>query len=130
MKREIYRIIDPAECVDIKTGESVSYLTYDGKVYGDAKIIDVGAKDATLEELVGLCDYDAENCNAHEFCGVHRLLGRILFEKCGRTHATELMREIALFGGLHGMNGVNTNGNAYTDLKVGKIGHMWNGTYD
>lgn len=128
-RQEIYRILDKDEFYDTKTGEAVPYLTYDGDVYGDAKVISTGAADATLEELVGLCDHDAENCNAHDFCGTHRLLGAVLFKQYGRDSATATMREIALLGGLHGMSGVCRRDDAYEELGVGECGHDWGGTY-
>lgn len=129
MKHEIYRVLDVNECHDLKTGKAVPYLTYEGTVYGDAKIVSVGGVESTLEELVGLCDQSAESCNAHDFCGTHRLLGSLLFKRYGRESATETMLAIALYGGLHGMSGVCSDGDAYKDLGVGKAGHDWHGSY-
>ncbi len=61
---------------------------------------------ATLDELAELCDHDAENCNRHDFCGVHRKLARMMLETgFNREGARLLMRDIAERGGLHGMNG-------------------------
>jgi hypothetical protein len=128
MKHEIYRLLDADNFCDAKTGEAIPYLSYDGKVYGDAKVLSRGGLDATLEELVQLCDHDAEDRNAHDFCGAHRLLGALLFRRYGRESAT--MREIAMFGGLQGMGGVCTEGDAYKELGVGRAGHDWNGKYD
>jgi hypothetical protein len=130
MKHQIYRILDVTECYDPKTGKAVPYLTYDGKVYGDAKVVSKGALDATLEELVGLCDQDAESRNAHDFCGAHRLLGAILFRNYGRESATKTMRDIALLGGLQGMCGICTDGDAFKELNVGIARHDWNGKYE
>lgn len=129
MKYQIYRVLDPAEFRDTKTGEGVPYLTYDGEVFGEAKVISKGGGDATLEELAGLCDHAAENCNAHEFCGTHRLLGSVLFRQYGRASATATMLEIARMGGLHGMSGICSKGDAYKELGVGRCGHDWDGTY-
>lgn len=129
MKHQIYRVEDKDECYDARTGDPVPFLTYEGTVYGDAKIIDIGAVDATLEELVELCDQDAENRNAHEFCGAHRLLGAVLFRQYGRLSATATMRNIALLGGLQGMTGVCSKGDAYQELNVGQAGRDWHGTY-
>ena len=84
MKHQIYRVLDVNEVQDIKTGEAAPYLTYNGKVYGDAKVVSTGGSDATLEELVQLCDQDAEDRNAHDFCSAHRLLGAVLFRCYGR----------------------------------------------
>lgn len=129
MQHEIYRVLDKDECYNTTTGEAVPYLTYDGKVFGDAKIISTGGNDASLEELVGLCDQDAESRNAHEFCGSHRLLGAVLFRQYGREAATKTMLEIARFGGLQGMTGVCSKGDAFKELGVGRAGHDWSGTY-
>lgn len=126
MKNKIYRVLDPGYCSDVKTGEAVPYLTYyDGAI----KILSTDGKDASLEELVGLCDQDAESCNAHDFCGAHRLLGAVLYRHYGRQSATETMLEIAKFGGLHGMAGICRKGDAYKELQVGKAGYDWDGKY-
>ncbi len=131
MKHEIYRVLDASNFSDIKTGEGIPFLTYDGKVYGDAKVLSKGAEDATIEELVELCDQDAEGHNAHDFCGAHRLLGAVLFQNYGRESATATMREIALLGGLQGMTGVcGIKGDAYKELGVGRAGHDWSGKYE
>lgn len=129
MMHEIYRVLDANECYHAKTGVAIPYLTYDGNVYGDAQVLSTGGGDATLEELVALCDHDAENRNAHDFCGTHRLLGAILFRSYGRESATKTMLEIALHGGLQGMSGVCQEGDAYMEYGVGKAGHDWDGTY-
>ena len=129
MKHQIFRILNPNECFDAKTGDPIPYLTYDGKVYGGAKVVSTGGSDATLEELVRLCDQDAEDRNAHDFCSAHRLLGAVLFRRYGRESATATMLDIALFGGLQGMVGVCSKGDAFRELKVGKAGHDWEGNY-
>jgi hypothetical protein len=121
MKHEIYRLLDAGNFCDVKTGKAIPYLSYDGKVYGDAKVLSRGGADATLEELVQLCDQDAEGHNAHFFCGAHRLLGGLLIQRYGRESATATMREIALCG---------IKGDAYKELKVGRAGHDWNGRYE
>jgi hypothetical protein len=136
MRHQIYRVLGPDFIRGDKPGsenlgEHVSYLTYDGATVGlDEKIVGVGGVDATLEELVDLCDHDAENKNAHDFCGSHRLLGAILFRRYGRESATDTMREIALFGGLQGMSGVCSDGDAYEELGVGENGRDWGGKYE
>ena len=129
MKHQIYRILDPNECYNPSTGEAVPYLTYQGTVYGKAKVLSRGGADATLEELIHLCDHDAEDRNAHDFCGAHRLLAAVLYKRYGRASATATMLEIALFGGLQGMAGVCSDGDAYKALGVGKAGHDWNGNF-
>jgi hypothetical protein len=130
MKHEIYRVLDAAVFSDVATGEAVPHLTYSGRVLGKGRILSTGAADATLEELVGLCDQDAESRNAHDFCGTHRLLGAVLFRQYGRESATKTMREIALLGGLQGMSGVCCDGDAFEELRVGEAGCDWDGTYE
>jgi hypothetical protein len=128
MKRQIYRIKNADNCYSTETGEAIPYLTYE-EPYVDDELVSSGAADATLEELVQLCDQDAESVNAHDFCGAHRVLGGLLYRETGRANATNLMREIALRRGLHGMNGVCVKGDAYEEFGVGKNGYDWNGTY-
>lgn len=124
----IYRIKNQDECYDAKTGDSIPYLTYETPFPPD-EVISTGAADATLEELVDLCDHDAENINAHEFCGTHRLMGAVLYHKVGRTAATGIMLDIASRGGLHRMSGVCTRTDSYAELGVGQNGHEWSGQY-
>lgn len=83
----------------------------------------------TLEEIVRVCDQDAENCNAHDFVGAHRLLVAVLFRSVGRAKATEIFLEIAGMGGLHSMNGLCGRKDAFLALKVGVSGHDWDGVY-
>ncbi len=129
-QREIYRVENLSDYSDCD-GNAVPYLTYikPDKKNGD-KLLSIGGTDATLEGLAILCDHDAEDCNAHEFCGAHRLLGAVLYRKCGRRIATAVMLDIAKRGGLHTMNGLRgPMGGAYKDLGVGKCGCDWNGSY-
>lgn len=128
MKYAIYRIENADECHDVKTGAAVPYLTFLKPSAGD-KVISKGGQDATLEELVGLCDQAAESCNAHDYCGAHRLLGAVLYRRTGREKATEIMLDIALRGGLHGMGGICCKGDSYEELGVGRSGHDWGGKY-
>ncbi len=122
MKHEIFRIL--------YQNETDPYLSYDGEVYGADKIISTGGTDATLEELVDLCDKDAENRNAHDFCCIHRLLGAVLYRRYGRESATAAMLDIAMLGGLQGMGGICSDGDAFAELGVGEAGHDWSGNYD
>lgn len=123
MRVEIYRALNEAFTKD---GKAVPYITYENP--GPGETLGKG-DDATLEELVELCDGDAESCNAHEFCGSHRLLGAILYRHLGRAKATEIMLDIARYGGQHGMGGVCRDGDAYADLQVGENGFDWSGEY-
>lgn len=124
MRHKIYRVLNE-EYTDME-GNSIPHITYYKPEPGEP-VNDGG--DATLEELVELCDQDAESRNAHDFCGSHRLLGGLLHRHLGRAKATEVMLDIARYGGQHGMGGVCSKGNAYADLKVGKAGTDWSGTY-
>lgn len=93
------------------------------------EIVNRDESQATLEDLVRLCDRKAEAVNAHDFCGAHRLLGAVLYQQYGRESATKTMLAIAKMGGLHGMNGVCCDADAYNLLGVGKSGHDWFGNY-
>lgn len=131
--KKIWRVENISECYNAKTGEAVPYLTYEKPFppedAGGPRVVSEDGQDATLEELVELCDHAAENCNAHEYCGTHRLLGAVLYRKLGRQIATELMLDIATRGGLHGMAGIYSRSDSYGDLDVGKNGHDWDGNY-
>jgi hypothetical protein len=126
MRREIWRV--KTDDWTNANGDQIPYLTYN-KPLLEEELVSSGADNATLEELVALCDQDAENCNAHEFCGSHRLLGALLHRHVGRTTATKIMLDIAMYGGQHGMGGVCRSGDAYADLNVGRAGHDWDGRY-
>ena len=123
MRYKIYRALNE-DCT--KDGEPVPCITYykpkPSELLGNGD-------DATLEELVEVCDQDAESCNAHDFCGSHRLLGSLLHKHLGRAKATEIMLDIARYGGQHGMGGICRSGDAYRDLNVGKNGFDWTGSY-
>lgn len=98
------------------------------KDYGADDILKWDAE-PTLEEIVRVCDYDAENCNAHDFVGTHRLLGSLLFRTVGREKATEIFHKIATFGGLHSMAGLSGRKSAYVALGVGQEGRDWDGKF-
>ena len=70
----------------------------------------------TLEELANMCDQDAESCNHHSFVGIHKLLCALLFQHVGRERTTEIIHEIAEYGGLDGMNGVGGKPSAFIDF--------------
>ena len=127
-KANIYLVIDANECHDVKTGKPVPFYTYNGEDFGESKIIGSG-DDVSAEQLAGLCDHDAENCNAHDFVGTHRLLGSLLCRMLGRLEATKIMLEIAERRGLHGMSGLCGLADSYADLAVGEAGHDWDGTF-
>lgn len=132
MKYPIWKVKNPNECTDAKTGEAVPFYTFysDGMEKWDGlEVIERNADSATLEELVWLCDHDAESCNAHDHVGSHRLIGAILFRRFGREAATDAMRDIAYRGGLHAMGGLRGRDDSFEELGVGESGHDWDGTY-
>lgn len=124
MRQSLYRVKNN-DYTD-RAGDPVPHITYEKPP--KAELVSNG-DDATLEELAELCDQDAENWNAHDFCGSHRLLASLLHRHCGRGKATEIMLDVAKYGGQHGMAGICRSGNAYADLKVGKCGHDWDGKF-
>lgn len=125
MRREIYRALN-TDYID-KTGDPVPHLTYQKPPRKE--LVSKGGADAKLEELVELCDQDAESCNAHDFCGSHRLLASLLHRHLGRLSATNIMLDVARYGGQHGMGGIARSGDAYADLNVGKCGYDWLGEF-
>ncbi len=58
---------------------------------------------ATAIDYAKACDADAENCNLHDYCGVHVKLLKLLANGWGND-AADIMRAIAERGGLHRMN--------------------------
>lgn len=128
---QIWLLADPEECHDVETGKAIPFYAYISKGWEPAPstVLRKDAIKATLEELVELCDRDAENINAHDFVGCHRLLGRVLFERAGRHTATQIMRFIAERRGLHGLNGVCGIPDSYGELDVGTNGRDWSGNY-
>jgi len=72
----------------------------------------------TLKELVDLCDLQAESRNNHGFVCLHRLLAKLLIGEVGEEYTTNIMKTIAIYGGLDGMNGCNGEPDAYEDLKL------------
>lgn len=131
---EIWLLEDKDRCYDTKTGNPVPIYVYEYKgaqpEYPPGVVKRKDGKKASLEELVGLCDQDAESINAHDFCGSHRLLGAVLYRHLGRKRATEIMLDIAERRGLHGMGGICGTHDSYDDLRVGENGRDWDGNYD
>ena len=131
MKFTIHKLLND-DCTDLR-GNKVPHFAYESNRFKHAKSDIVGdASSATLEELVKLCDQDAEDCNSHPFVGVHRILGAVLFLQYGRHEATKTMLFVAERKGLHTMSGdqVPDKETAYKELGVGLAGHDWNGSYD
>lgn len=64
----------------------------------------VSGQEMTIENIADFCDQNAESRNNHSFVGVHRLLAAILNNKFGRNEATDVIRNIAEYGGLDEMS--------------------------
>lgn len=72
----------------------------------------------SLEELAQLCDMEAKSRNNHSYVGAHRLLAALLRNMLCREIATDIMLEIAKYGGLDGMMGMSGKPSAYDDLGI------------
>ena len=109
--------------------DDVEFLVYDDPACESMIVARKAGTRATLEALVSLCDRAAEDCNAHDFVGTHRLLGAVLHSLHGRKKATETMLFIAEREGLHGMSGLCGREDAYGELGVGELGRDWHGSF-
>lgn len=78
-------------------GGDGSYLTYDDKYLDRSTIRPTGRP--TAEEYAELCDQDAEDRNAHDFCGTHNGLLELLTRNKFRD-VRLIMKKIAEHGGL------------------------------
>lgn len=78
-----------------------------------------------LRELADYLDQRAEDANAHDFVGCHRLLAKLLFDHLGLVSAGQVMYGIAEHGGLNGMNGVCGANSAFKKLKVSPPWNEW-----
>lgn len=112
-KREIVRILS----YDEEPGET-GYLGY----HDPSHVWETTASSSTLEEYADLCDREAVARNNHKYNGVHRILAALLYQRVGRAVATGIMREIAEYGGMDGMNGVGRAEGAFADLGVPEYG--------
>ncbi len=131
-KRKIIRMrgTDPTD--------TKGYLDYEGadfpkdseyyRTFKEPNILDENPdpKSLGLEELAEMCDLNAESRNDHEYIGAHRLLAALLFKKVGRDKATEIMFEIAEYGGLDYMVGMDGQKPVYDDFGITKPWHDWN----
>lgn len=79
----------------------------------------------SLEEIADFSDREAEGRNNGTYVGTHRILAALLHRKLGRVHATEIMREIAEYGGLDGMSGVGGEDDAFGDFGIKDDGEEW-----
>ena len=82
-------------------------------------------KSMVLEELADLCDRQAEARNDHEYVGAHRLLATLLFKRVGCDKATEIMLEIAEYGGLDYMVGMDGQKPVYEEFGIKKPWYEW-----
>lgn len=107
---EIWLIEDADECAD-KNGNAIPFYKFVGDTFkpSESTVRAKHAAKATLHELADLCDQDAETMNAHDYAGVHRLLGTMMLRVISKTEATRIMRHVAEHRGLHGMNGLCGN---------------------
>jgi len=113
----------------LHSGDSHPYWTTLDRWTQNETIIDRDESNASLEDLVVLCDRAAEGANAHDLCGIHRLLGAVLNQQQGRVGATLTMLVITKLGGLHAMGGICSENDAYELLAVGESGRDWSGRY-
>lgn len=102
-RKKIYCVLSPDGCTSIKTGKPVPFFTFSGTGYKKEEIV---TGQPTTADLVNLCDQDAENRNAHDFCGVHKALRKVLLKKFGHEQTHQIMSEIASFGGLQGIGNI------------------------
>jgi hypothetical protein len=111
------------------TDEGQGFLHYLSERIADDEILDKNPK-VELEELAQLCDLNAEDRNNHYYIGAHRILAILLFKKLGRKKATEIMLEIAEYGGLDAMNRlfadeIKDSLNAYKELGIEPPWREW-----
>jgi hypothetical protein len=79
----------------------------------------------SLEEVADFSDHEAEGRNNGSYVGAHRILAALLHRKLGREQATEVMREIAEYGGLDGMSGIGGEPDAFADFGIKDDGGEW-----
>jgi hypothetical protein len=129
VKKELW-LVQNDHYLDKPNGTPVPHLEFvDPKDPPDGEVLRKDGATATLEDLVGLCDQDAESVNAHDYCGAHRLLAAVLYKELGRKKATKIMLEIAQRRGLHGMAGMVGLPDSFKELGVGQLGHSWGGKF-
>lgn len=92
-------------------------------------IVSTDESSASLEDLVNLCDWDAEAKLAHGFVGLHRLIGAVLYQQHGRESATKTMLRITKLGGLHGMSGIGLISSVHQILGLGATEDDWSGKF-
>lgn len=78
-----------------------------------------------IEELADMCDQNAESRNNHGAVGMHRILAALLYDMVGQYYTNVVMREIAEYGGMDGMNGNGGEQDAFADFGIKQPFHEW-----
>ena len=105
-KRKIVQFEEDGECW---IGYESDYSKKYNKIVNENPTTDI-------KEIVDLCDQEAESRNNHGFVCLHRLLAKMLIGEVGEDYATNIMKTIAEYGGLDGMNGCGGEPDAYVDF--------------
>jgi len=79
----------------------------------------------TIVELADMCDQNAESRNNHAVVGMHRILAALLHREIGYHDTNAVMREIAEYGGLDGMNGLSGALSAFKELGLEQSFAAW-----
>lgn len=98
-------------------GES-EYLSLTKEYHDHARV----AKPSELS-VVGMAemlDQSAENCNAHDFVGLHKRLGTLIANECSVSVAHQIMRKLVDCEGLYGLNGICGKGDEKENRKLDK----------
>jgi hypothetical protein len=74
----------------------------------------------TVEMMADMLDQDAENGNAHDYCGAHKSLACLLAKHAPRRKIARVFRDLVALGGLHGMQGIAGSGD--TDISEEYLG--------
>lgn len=84
--------------------EGIKWIGYrdTGFKSDEDKIVEDGSV-FSLEELAKLCDQNAEYRSNDSYVGTHRLLAALLHNMLCREIVTDIMLEIAEYGGLDGL---------------------------
>lgn len=116
-KREVVLVVDDPGSYE------ATHVAYADEVKPQGKRTVIRWPILTPEQLACFCDENAENRNNHEFVGLHYLLARYLHTLLERRDVAYIMKGIAEYGGLDGMNGIGGTENAYADFGVS--GEEW-----
>lgn len=86
--------------------DDIERLTFDANPACYASHRLAKPNDLAIAAVAEFLDQDAENCNAHDFAGVHKKLAALLIQIVGRKNAKEVMTRLCAYQGLHGIDGV------------------------